>query len=190
MSMTTGKDVVIYDGTTLTDRHFVGIGSTPALDAASQDWTVTSNTVDSGARTLVATRARDTGDPEDFVPLMTDRSIDLVWSRSANDDFVLEWHGENRGMTTESLATLSQDEFQLSNFTISPNPAKNKMNITLPNSGEQLKLEVFDVLGKRIYKGVITNLQSSVNVSNWKSGVYLVRVYNDKTTQTKRFIKQ
>lgn len=75
-------------------------------------------------------------------------------------------------------------------FTISPNPAKNSLNIKLSAKTSDLQVEVFDVLGKRIYKGLITKLESSVDVSNWKSGVYLVRVSDDKTTRTKRFIKQ
>jgi hypothetical protein len=80
----------------------------------------------------------------------------------------------------------AQDE----DFIISPNPAEDKLNIKLLSANENVKLEVFDVLGKLIYKGEITQLESSVNISNWKSGVYLVRVSNNKTTQTKRFIKQ
>ena len=75
-------------------------------------------------------------------------------------------------------------------FTISPNPAKSSLNIKLIKSNEDSKIEVFDVLGKRVYIGFVTKLESSVNVSSWKSGVYLVRVSNDKTIQTKRFIKQ
>lgn len=87
-----------------------------------------------------------------------------------------------------SFAQLSTE--QKDEFTISPNPAKAKLNVKLPNAEEDLKIEVFDVLGKRVYKGEITQLVSTINVANWKSGVYLVRVFNDKTTQTKRFIKQ
>ncbi|EDP70208.1 hypothetical protein FBALC1_11762 [Flavobacteriales bacterium ALC-1] len=87
-----------------------------------------------------------------------------------------------------SFAQLSTD--QKDEFTISPNPAKNKLNIKLSNEKDDLKIEVYDVLGKRVHKGVITKLESSINVSNWKSGVYLVRISNDKSTQTKRFIKQ
>ena len=75
-------------------------------------------------------------------------------------------------------------------FVISPNPSKDKLNIKLPSANEDLKLEVFDLLGKLIYKGEITRLESSINVFSWRSGVYLVRVSNNKTTQTKRFIKQ
>ncbi|MFC0604175.1 T9SS type A sorting domain-containing protein [Winogradskyella pulchriflava] len=87
-----------------------------------------------------------------------------------------------------SFAQLSTD--QNDEFTISPNPAKTKLNIKLASADEDVKVEVFDVLGKRVYKGEMTQLDSSINVSNWKSGVYLVRVFNDKTTQIKRFIKQ
>ena len=95
-------------------------------------------------------------------------------------------------VTVVPEGTLSTEDFESQNteFTISPNPSKNSLNITLPNSDKDLKLEVFDLLGKQIYKRTITNLQSSVNVTNWKSGIYLVRVSDDKTTQTKRFIKQ
>ncbi len=87
-----------------------------------------------------------------------------------------------------SFAQVSSDPKD--QFTISPNPAKSELNIKLPNTNEDSNLEVFDILGKRVYKGLITQLESSVNVSNWKSGVYLVRVSNTKATQTKRFIKQ
>jgi hypothetical protein len=91
-------------------------------------------------------------------------------------------------VSTMSFAQISID--QKDEFTISPNPAKNTLNIKLSAKKSDLRLEVFDVLGKRVYKGAITQLESSVNVSNWKSGVYLVRVSNNETTYTKRFIKQ
>ena len=89
-------------------------------------------------------------------------------------------------------SSLGTDEFSLANteFTISPNPGRNKLNIKLPSSDGELKLEVYDVLGKRVFKGSIIQLESSVNVTNWRSGVYLVRVSNNELVQTKRFIKQ
>jgi len=87
-----------------------------------------------------------------------------------------------------SFAQLSSE--QTNAFTISPNPGKNNLNIKISEKQSDLRLEVFDVLGKRVYRGLVTQLESSINVSNWKSGVYLVRLSNDKTTKTKRFIKQ
>ncbi|WP_400079645.1 T9SS type A sorting domain-containing protein [Winogradskyella sp. R77965] len=83
------------------------------------------------------------------------------------------------------ISSTQKDEFM-----ISPNPAKNSLNIKLTAKSTETMVEVFDVLGKRVYKGQITQLESSLNITSWKSGVYLVRVSDEKTTKTKRFIKQ
>ncbi|WP_411767026.1 T9SS type A sorting domain-containing protein [Winogradskyella sp. A3E31] len=75
-------------------------------------------------------------------------------------------------------------------FSIKPNPSSNFLNIKLDEFTTELSIEVYDVLGKRIYNGKLTKLETSIQVSGWKSGVYLVRVSNDITTHTKRFMKQ
>ncbi len=125
--------------------------------------------------------------------------INVGWSQNAIEqfqNFEFELDLEYRVVLLDDNSTivsrlvtqynLIQDE----DFVISPNPAKEKLNIKLLSANDNVKLEVFDVLGKLIYKGEITQLESSVNISSWKSGVYLVRVSNNKTSQTKRFIKQ
>ncbi|WP_299116328.1 T9SS type A sorting domain-containing protein [uncultured Winogradskyella sp.] len=99
-----------------------------------------------------------------------------------------EMHLDN--ITAGAPLNISDLKLQNDEFVISPNPGRNKLNIKLPVLNIDFKIEVFDVLGKRIYRGAINQLESSIDVSNWKSGIYLVRVSNDKTTQTKRFIKQ
>jgi hypothetical protein len=126
-------------------------------------------------------------------------TINMGWSQDILDRF----ENYDVGINIEySLVRLSDNSAVISktvmkyhsiqdeDFVISPNPAEDKLNIKLLSANENVKLEVFDVLGKLIYKGEITQLESSVNISNWKSGVYLVRVSNNKSTQTKRFIKQ
>ncbi len=188
-SMTNGRDVVIYDGTTLSDRSFLGIGIEPMVDER-QDWTVQSDVVNSGVRTLVATRDTDSGDSADHVFSTSALSIDLVWARSRFEGFTLEWHGLSRGMTTVGLTLSSQEDVEIKEFSISPNPSQSELNITLTNNHSDMKVEVYDVLGKRVHQGTLTQLVSSIDVSNWKTGVYLVRISNDEITQTKRFIKQ
>lgn len=84
----------------------------------------------------------------------------------------------------------NNDLFQDDSFKISPNPSKNRLHIRLPKASPNLILEVFDVLGKRIHKSTITQLEASVDVSSWKTGVYLVKVSSKNETQTKRFVKQ
>lgn len=112
-------------------------------------------------------------------------STNPAWRGEVTD---AEMHIDN--ITASSSLSTPEIENQDTELVISPNPAKNKLNIVLPQGSGDTNLEVFDVLGKRVYKGQLTQLESSVNISNWRSGVYLVRISNDQGTQTKRFIKQ
>ncbi|WP_179339588.1 T9SS type A sorting domain-containing protein [Winogradskyella ludwigii] len=80
--------------------------------------------------------------------------------------------------------------FQEESFTISPNPSKDKLNVNIPKSSKDMTLEVFDILGKQIHKTTITHLETSIDVSHWKTGVYLVKMSNEKMSHTKRFIKE
>lgn len=76
-------------------------------------------------------------------------------------------------------------------YTIKPNPSRQYLNINLENTASvDYNVEVYDVLGKQIYKQRLSRLESSIDVLNWKSGVYLVKVFNDTQSQTKRFLKQ
>lgn len=87
--------------------------------------------------------------------------------------------------------TLGIDQFSIVNdFKISPNPSTSELNIQLSEVNDDLKVEVFDILGKRILIKDISQVNTRINVSGWESGVYLVKVSNDGSTQTKRFIKQ
>ena len=112
------------------------------------------------------------------------------FENSADLDFRLALLDDTTTTLSKIVTQFNEIQIQEEGFVISPNPSKDKLNIKLPSANKNLKLEVFDVLGKLIYKGEITELESSVNVSNWKSGVYLVRVSSDKGTKTKRFIKE
>lgn len=186
--MTSGNDdVVIFDGTNLTDRNFVGIGVQPAADF-SQDWTIISNTTSAGTRTLIATRDRDTGDSNDFVFPAAAGGINFAWAYRGSPGFSITSHSGNRGSAS---ATLGINDFQIPfNFKISPNPVTTEFKVDLPDTIESANIEVFDVLGKQISQGIITSFNSVVEVSNWHSGTYLVRVYSGEYSQTKRIIKQ
>lgn len=88
--------------------------------------------------------------------------------------------------TTLSAPAVRQDK----GFQIYPNPSTNRLNISLANNTLDGHVEVYDVLGKRVHKQELNALDTSINVSRWNSGVYLVKVTQNSTTQTKRFVKQ
>jgi hypothetical protein len=82
---------------------------------------------------------------------------------------------------------LSIEDFSISKFSISPNPSNSKIKLNLPTSVTKASVQVFDILGKEIYSSAEYN--SFINVSNWSKGIYLVKVSDSQSTQTKQFIK-
>lgn len=197
-NMNNNADCVIYiqgaggANPMLRDSSFNGNTSTPSQDP-QQDWMITENTVTGSTRHLVATRVLDTGNTDDFVFTTALTSITLAWAHSSNS-FSLGYHGGGtRGATTVSFTTLSNPDFQASRkFSIYPNPSSNVMNINIPAlTKEGLNIEVFDVLGKKVYSQEISKLSSKVNIEKWNSGLYLVRLSspNQDITLTKRFVK-
>lgn len=189
-SMTSNKDVVIFTGSELTDRTFIGIGSIPTLDN-NQDWTVSSNEITSGKRTLVATRALNTGETNDYIFSTSDTSINLVWARGNDTTFNLEYHGStNRGATASGFTLDINDNDLASNFSLFPNPASSKLNIVLPNTIQNASINAFDVFGKQIFNKSISNLNASIDVSSWSKGIYLIKVSSEGKTKTKKFIKK
>lgn len=106
------------------------------------------------------------------------------------------WQGETIDSTLdidniEAATFLSTRESKLTNaFSISPNPGRDNLNLRLSKLNNNTTVEVFDVLGKKIYADRVQTMTKKVNVSQWNNGVYLVRLTSDEGTQTKRFVKQ
>lgn len=70
---------------------------------------------------------------------------------------------------------------------IYPNPASNVVNISAINSNENIGYEIFDLMGRCLSKGEVNAHQNaSIATSDWKAGVYVVRLRagnNEKTRQ-------
>jgi len=108
-SMTSGTDVVgVHSAGTLSafDCNLTGF-SAPSTDA-QQNWTITSDAVNAGVRTIVATRALNTGDANDYVFPAVPSSIGLIWARSSSASFSYSYHGStNRGITTANFTLVT-----------------------------------------------------------------------------------
>lgn len=97
--MASGNDAIIWStlGTgaaplQLRDHQMIGQGVEPSVDA-QQDWTVVSNTVSGTNRTIVATRALNTGDPNDVVFNFSASSQNLFWAKGPGATNQLQYHG-------------------------------------------------------------------------------------------------
>jgi hypothetical protein len=94
-------------------------------------------------------------------------------------------------LTINSIGVFGATQKDPFRFSIKPNPSKEHLNIRIENTNTlNYKIQVFDVLGKIVLEQSLSGLSSSISVSNWKSGVYLVKISSKTFSQTKRFLKQ
>ncbi len=101
-------DVVgVHSAGTLSNFDAKLIGYAAPLADALQNWTITSDQVVSGVRTIVATRPLDTGDANDYTFLAEEGSLSLIWARGSSNSFTYGYHGgSNRGVINATFTPL------------------------------------------------------------------------------------
>jgi len=185
-----GDDAIIYSSAGLSDRYMTGNLQEPSVDS-SQDWNLVSNDVVSDIRTIVATRARSTGDSNDFTFPTGYTPIKILW---AKDDGTVGYHGgssTSRGASYASFATLgTSDIISIPEFNIYPNPVTNELSVEFPSAVTQATISVYSVLGTLVYSSTVEQWNSKINTSEWNTGVYLMNINAANFSQTKRIIKQ
>jgi len=197
MGQFNGDDTIVYTSNTIQDRTMPSSNGAPSLDS-SQDWTIVTggNTVSSGVRTVIATRNRVSAGDFTF-PTTPPSVLTFVWARGgAGTSNTFGFHTGGRGAVLANNNVLSTDDFEINTFSfdIFPNPSRDDLNIDFSNTtilNGNFNIEVFDVLGKQIFRTQLSNdISTSIDTSNWRSGVYLVKVTTANATQAKRFVKQ
>ena len=73
-------------------------------------------------------------------------------------------------------------------FKIYPNPTTEKLTIEL-NSNTNQSFEIINIVGQTIYTSSI-NKKATVNTSAFAKGVYILKLYNDKETIVRKFVKE
>ena len=87
------------------DAKLIGYAA-PVADPL-QNWTITSNQVVSGVRTIVATRPLDTGDANDYTFSAEEGTLSLIWARGSSNSFTYGYHGgSNRGVENTTFTPL------------------------------------------------------------------------------------
>jgi hypothetical protein len=85
-----------------------------------------------------------------------------------------------------AIATKTQEP-TIEGLAIYPNPVNSdKIYITTKSSLDK-KVEIFNVLGKKVLETVITSKE--VNVSNLAAGVYIIKIKEGEATATRNYPK-
>lgn len=84
-----------------------------------------------------------------------------------------------------STASLSVKENNIAGLKVYPNPVTNGKLFITTDSNVEKTVAIYDVLGKQV---VNTTATESVNVSNLKGGVYIVKITEEGKTATRKLV--
>ncbi|GGE39196.1 T9SS type A sorting domain-containing protein [Psychroflexus planctonicus] len=94
--------------------------------------------------------------------------------------------GSQESKTYSNYNSLSVPNFDVYNFSMYPNPTSGKINLS---ANENFGYEVFTLQGKKILTGESKNMLSNqLDLSNFTSGVYLIKVNINGASRTQKII--
>jgi photosystem II stability/assembly factor-like uncharacterized protein len=87
--------------------------------------------------------------------------------------------------------SVKEKEPNAQKFILYPNPANKEITIELSSSPEPaVQLSILNINGQQLITRQITELRTQIDISSLPSGVYFVRVTNDKTVEVGKFVKE
>ena len=79
--------------------------------------------------------------------------------------------------------------YYMDSYSLAPNPVQDLLKITCPGT-DIVKATIYNSMGIMICSFETSESNIQVDVSNYNSGIYFIRLSNDNISITKRFIKQ
>ena len=186
--MANGADGFIYNSTSSRDYTFGGF-TAPSADAV-QDWTITSNTVASGTRTIVATRSLS-GGAGDTAFTNAAGTMNIFFAKGPST--TLAYHGGgtgNRGYAVLTKAgTLGVTDILAENKKVRlyPNPAKE--TVSFKNADKIQSVDIYESTGRKVKTVKMDG--ENISVSDLKSGNYYFEItLKDGSTAYQQLIKE
>lgn len=108
---------------------------------------------------------------------------------SVTDEIYAATYGRGLWKSAVYDTTLSVGDFELSDISMYPNPAKNSVKISWTNPSK-MQVVVFDALGKVVYRNANKQISDThtLDVSGFTQGVYFVKVETQDGAITKKLI--
>ena len=180
-----GTDILMTNGSSTLRDAYSSARAQPQPEP-SQDWTLEVNSVVNGTRTIVASRANNTGDSNDYVFNASAGSLTVIWAMGSSTEYA---YHSIRGVTALSVS-LGIYENNLLSFEMYPNPVSDLLNIQLPTSTEKAEVSVFDYTGRLVSSKTISSNDTAIDVQKISKGIYMIRVAANNKIGVQRFIKK
>ncbi|HWB63293.1 MAG TPA: T9SS type A sorting domain-containing protein [Chitinophagales bacterium] len=131
-----------------------------------------------------------------ILPPNTILDLDLAWNPAIINFYqggpmFRSMHGSEIVETsTDAVSGIAENKIEGA-FNIYPNPAKEAMYLSCPETSIGYRLEVYDMLGRKISSQTITGTKNLINISAAMPGTYIYRLVNrmDEVTGNGLFVK-
>ncbi|MDC8002593.1 T9SS type A sorting domain-containing protein [Aureisphaera galaxeae] len=104
---------------------------------------------------------------------------DIEYANTAED-----WFIDSQSYYSESCK-LGAESFKDSEFVVFPNPVRNVLSIGSPSDIQHYVIEVYSTKGELL----LSTAKSEINVSNFPSGIYYIKISTDEHFTVKKFMK-
>jgi hypothetical protein len=185
-SMAETTDVFIWSSSANRDYQAPGGHFTPSPDAAAaQSWSISSDVIASGVRTVVATRALVSAGDYTFV---NDNSpINIIYAEGSST--ALAGHGTSpHDVTTLTRTVLGAEDFSLKASAIFPNPSNGIFTVQSKTNLD--KINVYTQTGSFVKTITVDSTSNSteVNLKDLQSGIYMIELQNQSEKSWKKII--
>jgi hypothetical protein len=158
---------------------YLVVSTTKAQPAGDTDkiWTIHRNVTDGTFRLESKSNGR-------YLYHETDGKVYTI--NAEESDGRSKWRLEGNGtLSIKNKAVLT------ASISVYPNPAKDNFTISFNNLNGVKNIEIYNVLGKRIYQKLTEKNSLDVNLTEFNKGVYLIRTFseNKKIYHSKLIVK-
>lgn len=127
------------------------------------------------------------------LPSLTNSQIMQVVRESAsqynNPDNFLGYGIPDLQLALNNGLSLVEFEIEELDLKIYPNPVSNKINLVIPEE-VVVSISIFDILGKLVKQGTLTNSDPNLNVQSLSPGIYISKLRSGNMSKTIKLIKE
>ncbi|MFT5237386.1 MAG: hypothetical protein ACI9M9_000978 [Flavobacteriaceae bacterium] len=114
--------------------------------------------------------------------VMYDSDSQVLYSSTGDFGF-----GESSSFNSDGVVVLGINDTNFEGLSIYPNPASSVLNIS---NAENSTIEVYNILGQILYTKNDISIEEQIQVSQFTTGTYFVKITNGNAVKTIKFIKR
>ncbi len=117
------------------------------------------------------------------VTILKAGTVTITATQAGND----RWNSATAEQTLTITSVTAIGEGKENKFSVYPNPVSDMLHFKGEGS-ESIKVSIFNLTGTKVWSGIVK--ERSVDVSQFPTGVYILKISNKKENQIIRFVKQ